>query len=148
MNVIFSQIIREHWVLRYKAEHRCKGVPARIIPNDIENMISGYYPQIMYCHVIPTLSHVAEGAEYLLSTNKEVRNIAEWVCKNIVNEIAKDTRITFRVKLRIAVDMLNKLEEKGLDKEICLFYYDNLITNCNDLWYEYAFGEDINTLPF
>lgn len=146
---MFSQIIREHWILRYKAEHRCKDVPTEIIPKWTENMICGYYPQVMYCHVISTLSQVAEEATYLVSTNREVMKIAEWVCSNIINHIKHDSRKTFSVKLRIAVDMLNNLENKKLvDKQICLFYYDNLITNCNDLWYACAFGEDINTLPF
>lgn len=146
---MFSQIIREHWILKYKAKNRCKDVPAEIIPEHVEDMIDGRYPQILYCHVISTLSHVAEEAEYLVCTNKEVRRLVDWICDNIINNITKDDRKTFNVKLRIAVGMLNNLEKDDIiDKELSLFYYDNMITNCNDLWLDYAFDGNINELPF
>lgn len=149
MYSVFSQQIVEHWKEVYKATHRCKDVPTEIVPDNIEEMIGDYYPQIMYCHKISTLDYVAEEAEYLLCTNSRVRNVAKWVCENIVREITRDSRKTFNVKLRIAVSMLNKLEnEKIVDKEICLFYFDNIITNCNDLWLDYAFGESKSELPF
>lgn len=145
---LFSQIIHEHWKLRYKAAHRCKDVPTEIIPQHIEDKIDGIYPEVMYCHVISTLSYVAEDAAYLVCTNRDVRNVMEWVCNNIVSKITKDSRKTFNVKLRIAVGMINKLEDKGIDKMICLFYYDNIITNCNDLWMDYAFDGQLDQLPF
>lgn len=146
---LFSQIIHEHWMLKYKAKHRCKDVPAEVIPLEIEDKIDGIYPEVMYCHVISTLSYVAENAAYLVCTKREIRNVMEWVCNNIVNKIGEDNRKTFMVKIRIAIGMLNKLEEqKIIDKEVSLFYYDNIITNCNDLWFDYAFGEDIDKLPF
>ena len=145
---LFSQIIHEHWILRYKAAHRCKDVPTEIIPQYIEDKIDGIYPEIMYCHVISTLSCVAEDAAYLVCTNRDVRNVMEWVCNNIVSKITEDSRKTFNVKLRIAVGMINKLENKGIDKMICLFYYDNIITNCNELWMDYVFDGDIEQLPF
>ena len=146
---MFSQIIHEHWVLKYKAKNRCKDVPTEIIPQHIEDKIDGMYPEIMYCHVISTLSYVAEEAAYFVCTNRDVRNVMEWVCNNIVNNITKDNRKTFNVKLRIAVGMLNKLEEnKVINKDISLFYYDNIITNCNDLWLNYAFDGELDELPF
>lgn len=149
MYSMFSQIIHEHWVLKYKAKHRCKDVPTEVIPLHVEDKIDGMYPEIMYCHVISTLSYVAEDAAYLVCTNREVRNVMEWVCNNIVKNIVKDSRKTFNVKLRIAVGMLNKLEEKKIiDKSINLFYFDNIITNCNDLWLDYVFEGDIEQLPF
>ena len=145
---LFSHIIDEHWVLKYKAKNRCKDVPTEIIPQHVEDKIDGIYPEIMYCRVISTLSYVAEEAAYLVCTNRDVRNVMEWVCKNIVHEITKDTHKTLNVKLRIAVGMINKLEEKGIDKMICLFYYDNIITNCNDLWLDSTFDGELDELPF
>ena len=54
---LFSQIIREHWCLVYKAKHRCKDVPAEIIPMPEEvindESINHNYPQVMWCHVMP-----------------------------------------------------------------------------------------------
>ena len=145
-NSVFSQIIIEHWKLRYKAEHRCKDVPTEI--PQIEDMISGVYPQVMYCHVISTLSYVAEEAEYLICTNNNVRKVMNWVCKHIINEIPKDNHKTTAVKIRIAVDMLNKLEYAGeISKEINLFYFDNIVTNCNDLWFDVYFTP-LDELPF
>lgn len=148
---LFSQIIREHWCLVYKAKHRCKDVPTEVIPQHIEDCINpnDTYPQVMYCRVISTLSYVAEKASYIYHTNYKVREVGKWVAKNIIAEITKDSRKTFNVKLRIAVGMLNNLEkEKVISKDVSLFYYDNIITNCNDLWLDYTFDGELDELPF
>ena len=157
MYSVFSQVLIEHWCLVYKAKHRCKDVPAEIIPT-IEEIINdkegqkpyGYYyrPQVMYCHVISTLDYIAEKADYVCCTNDKVRKIGEWVCKNIVSQITKDNIATTNVKIRIAVDMLNKLENEGvISKELNLFYFDNIVTNCKDLWLDTCFTP-MNQLPF
>ena len=131
--------------MRYKLVSH-KDVPTNM---PIENMLGGYYPQVLYCHVISTLDYVAEDAAYLVCKNVEIQKLAKWVCDNLINTIVTDTRKTFLVKLRIAIGMLNKLEEKGIiDKTISLFYFDNIITNCNDLWFDYAFDSNCNELPF
>lgn len=149
---LFSQIIREHWVLEYKAKHRCKDVPAEVIPpfeEIIDENVNRIYPQVMWCHVISTLDYIAEKASCVYCTNEKVRKVGKWVCKNIVSQITKDNITTTNVKIRIAVDMLNKLENEGvISKELNLFYFDNIVTNCKDLWFDYNFGEDINKLPF
>ena len=144
MYSVFSQIILKHW----KLKHQCKDVPSEIY-DDISKAIDGYYPQIMYCHVISTLDYIAEEAFYTLCTNKEVRKVAEWVCEHIVNQMKQDfKRQTTNVKIRIAVDMLNKLEYEGkISKELNLFYFDNIVTNCQELWFDVHFAP-LDELPF
>ena len=140
MYSVFSLVLFERWKLIH---HR------KDVPTNVEECVGGYIPQVMFCHVISTLDYVAEDAMYLVCANSEVRKVAEWVCDNIINKITEDSRKTFNVKLRIAVGMLNKLEEKKIiDKSISLFYFDNIISNCNDLWFDYAFDGNIGELPF
>ena len=148
MYSVFSQVIIERWKLEQKATTRSAKVPTDI--PDIENIIEdNIYPQVMYCHVISTLDYIVEDAIYTLCNNKDVQKLMNWVCKNIIQKIPQDTHKTMNVKLRIAVDMLNKLEDEGkISKEMNLFYFDNIISNCNDLWFDIFFGESINELPF
>ena len=146
MYSVFSQEIIDHWCLVYKIRHRCKDVPTEL--PTLEKMIRGNYPQVMWCHVISTLAHVAEEAQYTYCTNRWVRKIGEWVCKNIICNIHKDKIATTNVKIRVAVDMLNKLENDGtISKELSLFYFDNIVTNCKDLWFDVNF-KPLNELPF
>lgn len=146
MYSVFSQVLIEHWCFAYKAKYRCKDVPAEIIPTPREiiddESINHNYPQVMWCHIISTLAYIAEEASYIHCINHKVRKVEEWVCKNIVSQITKDTFTTTNVKIRIAIDMLNKLEDEGeISKELNLFYFDNIVTNCRDLWL------DVNIAP-
>ena len=153
MYSVFSQLLVEHWKTVYKTTHRCKDVPTEIIPEPydiLKDNPDNVYPQFMYCHVISTLDYIAEEASYVLCTNDKVRKINKWVHKNIVSKVIEDNLNTINVKIRIAVDMLNKLENEGvISKELNLFYFDNIVTNSRELYLDVMFGEeDINKLPF
>lgn len=82
---------------------------------------------------------------YLMSTNRKLIDLAKWVNKNIILQLNKDKYKTRDVKLRIAIDMLNKFEYNGtISKEICLRLYDNMVTNIIDVTTD-ILGKD---LPF
>lgn len=146
MYSVFSQFLLE----RYRVLRKAQKLPQDHV--DIEDAInylanSGYAPQILYCHVITTLDYIAEEASYKVCICPELRKIAEWLWKNIVLNINIDKKQTTDVKLRIAVDMLNKLENKGIiSKDLNLFYFDNVVTNVQNLWWDMFASPD--RLPF
>lgn len=152
MYSVFSQQIVEHWKNVYKATHRCKDVPTEIIPEPYDILKDNpdhLYPQFMYCHVISTLDYIAEEANYVYCTNDKVRKVNKWVHKNIVNRAIWDNWKTLSVKVRIAVDMLNKLENEGvISKELNLFYFDNIVANSRELYLDTMFSNPDNKLPF
>lgn len=152
MYSVFSQVLREHWALIYKAKHRCKDVPTEIIPEPYD-ILKDYpnrgYPQFMYCHVISTLDYIAEEASYVYCTNSRVREVYKWVEKNIIYRVIWDNWKTLSVKVRIAVDMLNKLENEGvISKELNLFYFDNIVANSRELYLDTMFSNPDDDLPF
>lgn len=151
MYSVFSQQLIEHWCNVYKAQHRCKDVPTEITPSVKEILMEkpSMIPCVMYCNVISTLDYIAEEATYTYCTKSEVRKVGEWIHKNLVIEMPNmKNRKTVDVKLRIAVDMLNKLEYNGIiTKDINLFYFHNIVTNLLDLWVCIHLAQ-YNELPF
>lgn len=72
-------------------------------------------------------------AIYVMSTNKKVRQTLNWINKNIVFKLTTDNFKTIDVKLRIAVDMINKLEyEEVIDPVLASYLWDNLTRNVLD----------------
>lgn len=143
---VFSQILLE----RYRLIRKAQKLPQDDV--DVEDAINfladyDYAPQILYCHVITTLDYIAEEASYKVSICPELRKIAKWLWKEVVLKINIDKKQTINVKTRIAVDMLNKLENKGIiNKDLNLFYFDNVITNVQDLWWDVI--PNLDHLPF
>lgn len=110
--------------------------------------------QVLFCHSITTLDYIAKqyDTEFNVYHIKEIHDLADWISKKIIYEIPTMSLTTTRVKIRIAISMLNKIENSGIiSKELSLFYFDNIVTNCLDTWYSshVPFYEDgIETLPF
>lgn len=152
---VFSQALVERWKLRYKTVNH-KNVPHDLkitikdvikwyISHDIESL--RYVPQVLCCRRITTLDYIAEDATYKICTCKEVRKVITWICVNLLVPILTDRADTRNVKIRIAVDMLNKLEnQKIITKDLNLFYFDNVVSNIQDLWWDIV--ADDHKLPF
>lgn len=147
MYSVFSQFIVNEWKRTFRS---LKDVPTEItLFNMIDDMYKLYdlknkpdcihvFGGILWCNVITTLDDIAEEASKELWINSELRKILRWIELNIVAEMSKiKTRTTLNVKIRIAVDMLNKLKDEGkITKDLNLFYFHNVVTNSLDLWYD------------
>lgn len=110
--------------------------------------------QVLFCHSITTLDYIAEQHDTWFNVYhiKELHDLADWISKNIIYEIPTMSLTTTRIKVRIAIGMLNKIENSGIiSKELSLFYFDNIVTNCLDLWhlsYIPFYGDEVENLPF
>lgn len=152
MYSVFSQNIVDCW----KRDYRGKDMSIENIIQEVRKQTDmnrpsciTIFPQVLWCHEISVLSYLKEEASKELWINRDLLKVLHWIENNIVLQIDNDfNRKTLMVKLRIAVDMLNKLEYSGkISKEVNLFFYDNVITNCNDLWFDVHF-EPLEELPF
>lgn len=150
MYSVFSQILCNHFA------HHSKGMEN--LPDDLHGKIlflREHAPytirEILFCHVITTLDYIAKeyNTWFLPYNDSDLSRLTTWICKNIVYELPLMNYKTMNVKIRIAVDMLNKIEQKGtISKELSLFYYDNIVTNVRSLWEEIVFSHNSNELPF
>lgn len=145
---VFSETLFERWNMLQRAKHRDRGnYETRLAPLieqcKINETLLGDF--VLTCHVITTFDNIVEEAKYILCTNNEVRELAKWVNKNLVLTCFTDKIKTRDVKIRIAVDMLNKLENrKIISKDVALFYFDNICFNIRELWWDTMSDE----LPF
>lgn len=151
---VFSKMLIERWMLLYQAKHR-KKFPRNITLNITDVLtffINHKYDlgtDVLYCSSISTLDYVTEEAMYLTCVNKDIIKLADWINNNLIITALTDNCKTRDVKLRIAVDMLNKLEySKTINKDISLFYYCNIISNTLNLWHDVKFDRTNDELPF
>lgn len=83
------------------------------------------------------------------AVNKEGLNILEWVNKNILYQLPRVKTCSdaqwIGVRIRIASNMFNKIEQEGiLSKDICIEYHQRLTSNVRKILGE-IYTED---LPF
>lgn len=101
-------------------------------------------PQVLYCDTAPELQEGVDKAAYKACFTN-VRKLSKWITEKLILTIAQDNYITTNVKLRIAVDMMNKLEYDGtLSKNITLIYFNNIVSNIKKLQGDIMMDE----LPF
>lgn len=153
MYSIFSQFLIDCWNREHPKQRT--DVPAEIIKmlhkefDENSPLCITTTPFVLWCNTISTLDYIAEDASKELWTNKELLKILRWIEKNIILKIECDKISTIHVKIRIAVDMLNKLQFNGtISKDLNLFYFHNVVSNCLDLYFD-VFGSNTNNeLPF
>lgn len=151
MYSVFSQSLINCYVYSWQAQNR-KQYPKEFINNLklkqvltwIKNKGIDDIPQILYCNELESLNDVIEEARYKTCFEK-IRKLSKWITKNIILEIQKDNMQTMNVKIRIAVDMMNKIEnEEFISKQIALVYFNNIVTNVRQL----KIDLDLEDLPF
>lgn len=151
MYSVFSQSLINWYVYSWESRFR-KKCPNELIKNINLKLVLSYLkihniediPQVLYCHELNSLNDVIEEAQYKACFEK-IRKLSKWITKNIILKIQEDNYKTRNVKIRIAVDMMNKIEDEGfISKNIALVYFDNIVTNIQQL----KIDLDLEDLPF
>lgn len=101
-------------------------------------------PQVLYCNTAPELQEDVDKAAYKACFTN-VRKLSKWITEKLILTITQDNYITTNVKLRIAVDMMNRLEYEGtISKNTALIYFSNIIANIKEL----KNNVEMDKLPF
>lgn len=101
-------------------------------------------PQVLCVDILPYIREYYNEASYKLCSIK-VRKLSEWITKNLILTIAEDSYRTINVKLRIATDMMNRLEYEGvISNNTAVIYFSNIIANIKEL----KNNVEMDKLPF
>ena len=129
MNYILNHIVDRHRL--YKEAKTRTNITPSYEGDDVYNALvyltqHSYEPHI----ACSTVDYLNTDPLYKICISPELRKIIYWIGNNIISNMFKDDYTTRNVKVRIAIGMLNKLEQSGkLCKDESIEIGNNIVVN-------------------